>query len=85
MAGFINLLEASNPSVTSPFSVIALHLIELLGRAAPMFIDHDVQEVPSQYAAFETIHNALQLYQVMLNYRLLIMTSDFDTILTLII
>ncbi|XP_059429339.1 cation/H(+) antiporter 24-like [Corylus avellana] len=63
VAGFINLLEASNPSVTTPFSIFAIHLIELLGRAVPVFIDHELQEVPSQYSAYETIHNALRLYQ----------------------
>lgn len=38
--GMIHLLEVSNPTVHSPFLVYALHLVELVGRAAPMFIDH---------------------------------------------
>jgi hypothetical protein len=69
VAGFINLLEASNPSVDTPYSIFAIHLIELLGRAIPVFIDHELQEVPSQYSAYDTIYNALRLYQV-LNYHL---------------
>jgi len=63
VSGFINLLESSNPTVTTPFSIFALHLIELLARAVPVFIDHELQEVPSQYSAYDTIHNALRLYQ----------------------
>ena len=64
VAGLISLLEASNPSVATPFSVIALCLIELIGRAAPVFIDHERQrKVPPQYAGCLTIHNALSLYQ----------------------
>lgn len=63
VSGFINLLESSNPTVTTPFSIFSLHLIELLARAVPVFIDHELQEVPSQYSAYDTIHNALRLYQ----------------------
>ncbi|PKI58459.1 cation/H(+) antiporter 24 isoform X2 [Punica granatum] len=65
IAAFINLLELSNPTSTSPFSIYALHLIELVGRAAPVFIDHQQQSEPFKYPIqdYDTIHNALMLYQ----------------------
>lgn len=38
----IKLLEASNPSKENPLSVYALHLVELVGRATPLFINHSL-------------------------------------------
>lgn len=61
--GLIKLVEVSNPTVSSPFSIFALHLIELVGRAAPLFIDHEEQELPSKYRSSEAILGALKLYQ----------------------
>lgn len=63
VSGLINLLEVSNPSTTSPLLIFAAHLIELVGRAAPLFIDHEEQELPSKYAAYDTVLSALKLYQ----------------------
>ncbi|KAF7842958.1 cation/H(+) antiporter 15 [Senna tora] len=37
----INLLEASNPTPTSPLCVYALHLVELTGRVSAMLIVHN--------------------------------------------
>ncbi|KAJ7964262.1 Cation/H(+) antiporter like [Quillaja saponaria] len=62
VAGLINLLEVSKPTIRSPFSIYALQLMELVGRAAPVFIDHQQQEVPLKYASPETMH-ALNLYK----------------------
>ncbi|KAM3382273.1 cation/H(+) antiporter 24-like isoform X1 [Capsicum galapagoense] len=57
--GIINILfEISNPTVHSPFLVHALHLMELVGRAAPVFIDHQESESTNQ----NPIHNALKLF-----------------------
>ncbi|XP_071690648.1 cation/H(+) antiporter 24 [Rutidosis leptorrhynchoides] len=63
--GLIHLLEVSNPTVHSPFLVYALHLVELVGRAAPMFIDHleeqknndkdDIDENEATHKAFHGI------------------------------
>ncbi|XP_010520390.1 PREDICTED: cation/H(+) antiporter 4 isoform X2 [Tarenaya hassleriana] len=39
----INLLEASCPSRESPISAYALHLMELVGQANPVFISHQMQ------------------------------------------
>ncbi|CAK9164148.1 unnamed protein product [Ilex paraguariensis] len=63
VAGFINLLEVSNPTVSSPFSVYALRLVELVGRATSLFIDHENQEQAFQHTSFNSIHNALRLFQ----------------------
>ncbi|OIT00785.1 PREDICTED: cation/H(+) antiporter 24 isoform X1 [Nicotiana attenuata] len=62
MPGIINLLEVSNPTTHTPFFVHALHLMKLVGRAAPVFIDHkDEQE--SDNTNQNPIHNALKLFQ----------------------
>nr|XP_043619898.1 cation/H(+) antiporter 24-like [Erigeron canadensis] len=67
--GMIHLLEVSNPTVHSPFSVCALHLVELVGRAAPMFIDHaeeenrdksDMDETGTTHKSFVGIQEALR-------------------------
>lgn len=59
----VNLLDVSNPTVSSPFVVHALRLVELLGRASSIFIDHEEQE--RQYGentSYATVHSALKLY-----------------------
>ncbi|KAJ6985069.1 cation/H(+) antiporter 24 [Populus alba x Populus x berolinensis] len=63
VAGLVNLLETSHPTMTSPFAVYAIHLFELVGRAFPVFIDHDKPERPPKYINYKKIHNALKLYQ----------------------
>ncbi|GAV58670.1 Na_H_Exchanger domain-containing protein [Cephalotus follicularis] len=63
IAGLINLLEVSNPTLTNPFKVYVLRLIELIGRAAPVFVDHKKEEENSRYRMQDTIQNALQLYE----------------------
>ncbi|XP_038895219.1 cation/H(+) antiporter 24 [Benincasa hispida] len=63
VAALVNLLDMSNPTMASPFSIYALHLIELVGRAAPVFIDHKKCKAPSKYTASDSIHNALKLYE----------------------
>ncbi|XP_050216332.1 cation/H(+) antiporter 24-like [Mercurialis annua] len=63
VVGLINLLEVSYPSSETPVSIYALRLIELVGRATPLLIDHDQNEGPSKDADHETIHNALKSYQ----------------------
>ncbi|XP_010557361.1 PREDICTED: cation/H(+) antiporter 6A-like isoform X2 [Tarenaya hassleriana] len=44
ITSMINLLEAFQPSAHSPVACYALHLIELVGRATPNFISHQVQK-----------------------------------------
>ncbi|CAA2986590.1 cation H(+) antiporter 24-like [Olea europaea subsp. europaea] len=63
LAGLINLLEISNPTVNSPFVVYALRLVELVGRAAPVFIDHENKENGYDDSNFNSIHNALKIFE----------------------
>lgn len=44
VAPVIDLLDVSCPTGGSPISVNALHLIELVGRASPVFIAHHIHE-----------------------------------------
>ncbi|XVF46176.1 hypothetical protein PTKIN_Ptkin03bG0006000 [Pterospermum kingtungense] len=62
----VNLLEVSYPTVNSPISVYAFHLVELVGRAMPFFIDHqkhDKKYLSNNIEDSETIQHALKLYQ----------------------
>lgn len=63
LPGLVKVLEYSHPTTNSPFVISAIHLIELVGRAAPVFIDHHRQEVPSKYTNSETIHTGLKVFQ----------------------
>ncbi|KAM7522024.1 hypothetical protein LguiA_011926 [Lonicera macranthoides] len=63
VAGFINLLESSNPTLNSPFSVYVLRLIELVGRASPLFLDHENQDQGFEHTSYNPIHNAFNLFQ----------------------
>lgn len=63
VAALVDFLEMSNPTTSSPFGIYALHLIELVGRAAPVFIDHKKHKAPTKYTASDTIHNAFKLYE----------------------
>ncbi|CAL0334964.1 unnamed protein product [Lupinus luteus] len=49
ITGLINLLHISNATLEGPLSVFALRVIELVGRANPLIIDHSKQEVPRIY------------------------------------
>ncbi|XAR58874.1 hypothetical protein NMG60_11014442 [Bertholletia excelsa] len=65
VAGFINLLEISNPTASSPFFVYALRLMEPVGRATAVLIDHrnQTQSPASKHTGSNPIHNALMLFQ----------------------
>ncbi|KAM0999074.1 hypothetical protein FF1_005826 [Malus domestica] len=64
IAGLINLLEISNPTLSTPFVIFSLHLVDLVGRACPVLIDHEKQEEQdSKYAVCHTIHNVIKQYQ----------------------
>ncbi|KAL9235236.1 hypothetical protein vseg_010014 [Gypsophila vaccaria] len=62
VATLLNLIDVANPTPTNPFRVFALYLVELLGRAAPVFMDHSQQD---HYwdSTNEAIHNAVLMYQ----------------------
>ncbi|KAL0434879.1 UNVERIFIED_CONTAM: Cation/H(+) antiporter 24 [Sesamum radiatum] len=60
--GLMKLLELSNPTVESPFSVYTLHLVELVGRSNPVFVDHENEEKKDD-SHVSSIHNALKIFQ----------------------
>ncbi|CAH2069528.1 unnamed protein product [Thlaspi arvense] len=41
LSGLITFLDFAYPTSTSPFSIYAVQLVELMGRATPLFIDHE--------------------------------------------
>ncbi|XP_058208323.1 cation/H(+) antiporter 4-like [Rhododendron vialii] len=45
---FLNLIDISCPTRESPMMVYALHLIELHGRALPLFISHENHQNPEE-------------------------------------
>ena len=52
----INLLDVSCPTKESPIAVYVLHLIELVGRATPVFISHQLQKKTlSNYSYSENV------------------------------
>ncbi|XP_030464242.1 cation/H(+) antiporter 24-like [Syzygium oleosum] len=63
IARFINFIEVSNPTVSTPISIYGLHLMQLVGRGYPRLFDHKKLEQYSKYAIYETIHQAMKLYQ----------------------
>ncbi|XP_059627009.1 cation/H(+) antiporter 15-like [Cornus florida] len=62
VTSIINLLEASNATEKSPVAVIAVPLVELVGRATPILIAHQPQE-KSDTKSYHII-NALQHYEL---------------------
>ncbi|XP_027111945.1 cation/H(+) antiporter 24-like [Coffea arabica] len=63
VAGIINLLEVSNPTCNSPFSVFAVHLVELIARAVPIFIDHEKEGLDSEHTNLSSVHRALKHFE----------------------
>ncbi|KAL6341426.1 hypothetical protein AAG906_032545 [Vitis piasezkii] len=64
VTSIINLLNASNPTRDNPISIYVLHLIELVGRATPIFISHDMQKrTVSNHSYSENVILALNRYQ----------------------
>ena len=62
----INLLEMSNPSFESPICFYVLHLIQLKGRATPLFIDHQPTNKtnnPPNCSYSQHIINAFRSYE----------------------
>ncbi|PON41897.1 DNA-directed DNA polymerase [Parasponia andersonii] len=55
-AAMINLLDVSCPNKEGPIAVYVLHLIELVGRATPVFISHQLQKKTlSNYSYSENV------------------------------
>ncbi|KAL1565780.1 cation/H(+) antiporter 24-like [Salvia divinorum] len=61
--GVMELLDLFNPAANNPIVVHALCLIELVGRANPVFIDHENEENNGgEGCKFSSIHNALKIF-----------------------
>ncbi|KAF6142905.1 hypothetical protein GIB67_033293 [Kingdonia uniflora] len=63
----LNLLEASNPNRDSPIGVYVIHLVELMGRATPLFITHKPQKSRVSHSTPPTqsdrIINAFRIFE----------------------
>ncbi|XWS53394.1 hypothetical protein CRYUN_Cryun11dG0153800 [Craigia yunnanensis] len=60
----INLLELSNPTAKNPICFYVVHLLELIGRSAPLLITHRADRKSSvQMQSSERIINAFRLYE----------------------
>ncbi|KAF8102514.1 hypothetical protein N665_0198s0214 [Sinapis alba] len=44
LSGLFTFLDLANPTTSSPFCIYAIQLVELMGRASPVFIDHEEEE-----------------------------------------
>ncbi|KAK8982596.1 hypothetical protein V6N11_046513 [Hibiscus sabdariffa] len=65
LPSLVNLLQLSYPTVQNPFSIHAFHLVELIGRANPLFIDHQnqkLEELVTRFPDWDKIHHALDLF-----------------------
>lgn len=62
----LNLLDASCPTEESPISLYALHLVELVGRATPVFITHELheQKSSSEVMVSDSIIQMLRKYEM---------------------
>ncbi|MCL7049572.1 hypothetical protein MKW94_012059 [Papaver nudicaule] len=77
----IRLLEASNPTKNTPLTVYGLHLVELIGRASPLFIVHPRHRITgssSKPSKSERILNALM--QLEDRYHNVVTVQGFTTI-----
>ncbi|XP_021719486.1 cation/H(+) antiporter 25-like [Chenopodium quinoa] len=70
MANIFSLLDFTNPTTSNPFKVFAIYFIELVGRAAPMFIDHVKQTNEYWDHNNVAVHKAIKLYEKDRNNRI---------------
>ncbi|KAL2549829.1 Cation/H(+) antiporter 15 [Forsythia ovata] len=61
--GVRKILEASFPTRESPLSVYALHLVELVGRASPLLIDHQLGQKSSNVTRTQKMIEVLYAYE----------------------
>ncbi|CDY32982.1 BnaA10g11880D [Brassica napus] len=75
LSGLFTFLDLANPTTSSPFCIYAIQLVELMGRASPVFIDHEeeeeeeeddeeeVEEEEDEGARRNQVQTAFRLYQ----------------------
>ncbi|PIM98431.1 putative K+/H+-antiporter [Handroanthus impetiginosus] len=61
--GLMKFIDLSNPTANSPFSIHALCLVELVGRANPVFINHGNGKKGDNQSNFSSVNNALRMFQ----------------------
>ncbi|XP_027337486.1 cation/H(+) antiporter 15-like [Abrus precatorius] len=60
----LNLLAASNPTEASPFDLVVLHLIKLVGRASSLLVAHMPCEKPREHPSqTEKIFNSFKKFE----------------------
>ncbi|XP_021766702.1 cation/H(+) antiporter 24-like [Chenopodium quinoa] len=63
VTSLFSLLDFVNPTTNNPFTIFVIHLIELLGRATPMYIDH-MKEIDEYWDNNNVaVHKAIKLYE----------------------
>ncbi|CAK8532588.1 unnamed protein product [Lathyrus sativus] len=60
----INLLEAAYPTKEEPICTYALQLIELIGRASPIFISHNLQKKKKSNSNTSMAEKLLESFQI---------------------
>ncbi|KAJ4911094.1 Cation/H(+) antiporter 24 [Raphanus sativus] len=70
LSGLITFLDFAYPTTSSPFSVYAIQLVELMGRATPVLMDHKIQkeeedkeEEEVEEGRVDQVQSAFKLYQ----------------------
>ncbi|KAK9676627.1 hypothetical protein RND81_11G089300 [Saponaria officinalis] len=62
ITGFMNLIKASNPTESHPINVYIVHLVELVGQAAPMLVPHKKHNRLCSYNGCVHISNAMNSF-----------------------
>ncbi|KAH0937438.1 hypothetical protein HID58_004899 [Brassica napus] len=69
LSGLITFLDFAYPTTSSPFAIYAIQLMELMGRASPVFVDHKLQkeeegkEGEEEKGRVDQMQSAFKLYQ----------------------
>ncbi|KAJ0245998.1 Cation/H(+) antiporter 25 [Hirschfeldia incana] len=71
LSGLITFLDFAYPTTSSPFAVYAIQLMELMGRASPVFIDHEIlkeeedkeEEEEEEEGPVDQVQSAFKVYQ----------------------
>jgi len=72
------VFEASFPTKESPLSIYGLHLVELVGRASPLLIDHQLGQKSSNVARTQKMIEVLYAYEQ--EYSGLVSVQQFTSI-----
>ncbi|CAA7033733.1 unnamed protein product [Microthlaspi erraticum] len=68
ITSMISLLRATSSSKESPMACYVLHLLELVGKATPTFISHQLQKPkPGRRSYSENVISSFQLFQQMIH------------------